>query len=408
MRKFLVVLFCLGLFGISVLAQSSRSTRPRVVTPSPTPAPPKIQNDSPASQKRPPVLTGGNVKTELPPPPPLPQKPVEDDEVITIETNLVTLPVSVLDRNGKFISGLRKQDFKVYENGVEQKVDIFHSVEQPFTVILLLDMSNSTQFQINEIQAAAITFVDQLRRDDKVMVVSFDERVHVLSQPTNDRYALRNAILRARFGGGTSLYDTVNSVINQEIRRIQGRKAIVLFTDGVDTTSRFANYQTTLRQVEEVDALIYPIRYDTFADMQGGSGGGVYYPPRRRGTTGSVMGDILADILGGGVTIRGSGRPRRGSGTTAEEYETGRQYLEDLARYSGGRTYEASTTVNLDAAFAGIAEELRRQYSLGYYPEIIGQKGERKQIRVRVMRPNLVVRTRSSYIVGDNGKKLGN
>ena len=125
MRKVLFVLICLGLFGVSVLAQAPRTTRPRVVAATPTPTPPKIQNDSSANQqKRPPVLTGGNQKP-LPPPPPLPQKPVEEDEIITIDTNLVTMPVSVLDRNGRFIAGLQKKDFKIFENDVEQKIDIF-------------------------------------------------------------------------------------------------------------------------------------------------------------------------------------------------------------------------------------------------------------------------------------------
>lgn len=405
MRKVLFVLLCLGLFGVSVLAQTSRTSRPRVVDATPAQTPPKIQNDSTANQqKRPPVLTG-NTNKPLPPPPPLPQKPVEDNEVITIDTNLVTMPVSVLDRSGKFIPGLQKKDFKIFDNGVEQKIDIFQSTEQPFTVVLLLDMSNSTQFQIADIQAAAISFVDQLRPNDKVMVISFDEEVHILSQPTSNRHDLRRAILQARFGGGTSLYDAFDYVINQELKKFEGRKAIVLFTDGVDTTSRYANYQTNVRNTEEVDALIYPIRFDTFNDMNPGGGGGVYNPQRRRGS-GGTLNDILNDILrNGGVTVGGgggSGRPRgrRGSGTSEEEYELGRRYLEDLALYSGGRSYEANTTANLDAAFAGIAEELRRQYSIGYYPDATGQKGERRQIKVRVSRPDVVVRAKNSYIVG--------
>jgi VWFA-related protein len=194
--------------------------------------------------------------------------------------------------------------------------------------------------------------------------------------------------------------------INQELARIQGRKAVVLFTDGVDTTSRRSDYLRTIRDTEEVDALIYPIRFDTFNDMNpyGTSGS---YPPRRR-SGGGTLADILDDIIrSGGVTMGGRRGGGRGSGTTREEYETGRRYLEDLARYSGGRTFEAATIANLDAAFSGIAEELRRQYSIGYYPEAVGQKGERRQIRVRVMRPDVVVRAKNSYIVGASDKVAG-
>ena len=304
MRKFLTVLLCFVVFGISVLAQSNRATRPRIAT---TPTPPQIKGDTSTqtNTRRPPVLQNS---TQTAPSQTQEQNSnaaeevVEDDEIIKVETNLVTMPVSVLDRNGRFISGLQQKDFQIFENGVQQKVEYFASVEQPFTVVLLLDVSNSTAFQINEIQDAAITFINQLRRDDRVMVISFDERVHVLTQPTNNRAVLRNAILQTRFGGGTSLYDAVGQVINRQLKQVQGRKAIVLFSDGVDTTSRLASYQSTIRETEEVDALIYPIRYDTYTDMQDNSGGAPF--PRQSGRI--TIGGVIGIILGGNVPIGGS------------------------------------------------------------------------------------------------------
>jgi VWFA-related protein len=403
MKKILIVLVCLVFFGISVFAQSGRTSRPRVVTAPTTSTQTDSSNQN--SNKRPPVLIGdkrstGQTNTSTNSSADLGEV---DDEIIRVETNLVTIPVSVLDRDGRFISGLLKKDFQIFENGVEQQIDSFASVEQPFTVILLIDVSPSTQYQINEIQDAAIAFVDQLRRDDKVVVIAFDEQVQVLSPATNNRSVLRNAILRANFGEGTSLYDTVDYVIGQQLRQIEGRKAVVLFTDGVDTTSRRANYQTTVKEAEEVDALFYPIRYDTYEAMRDNSGGTSYPSPRRR--SGNVgIGDLIGIILGGGnVQIGGGGV----AGSSRAEYEMGRRYLEDLARNSGGRTFEGGTISSLDAAFSGIAEELRRQYSLRYYPEAVGQKGERRQIRVRVKRPNLVVRAKNSYIVGQNESKVG-
>jgi VWFA-related protein len=313
--------------------------------------------------------------------------------VIKVETNLVTMPVSVLDRDGRFISGLEQRDFKIFENGVEQKLEYFQSVEQPFTVIILLDVSPSTAFRIEEMQDAAITFINQLRPKDRVMVIAFDERVQVLSPVTSDRAVLRNAVREAQFGDGTSLYEAVDYVIGQQLRQIQGRKAVVLFTDGVDTTSKHATFQSTVAETEEIDALFYTIRYDTSHDTLGGSG----YPSGRRGGSGRVtMADILGAIIAGGnVNIGGSP-----GGASSAEYETGRKYLEALAQNSGGRKFEASTMTNVDAAFSGIAEELRRQYSLGYYPEVVGKVGDRKQIKIRVMRPEVVVRAKTSYIVG--------
>ncbi len=397
MKKFIVALVGLCLLSFSVLAQEKRNTRPRVVT-APTP---QEDSSSEPKAKRPPVMIG-DTKTSSPtatPTAPSGEVVEEDDEVIKVETNLVTFPVSVLDRDGRFITGLKKEDFQIFENGVEQQIDSFASVEQPFTVILMIDVSPSTAFQIDEIHEAAIAFVDQLRRDDKVIVVSFDEKFRVLSPATNNRSVLQNAIRKAQFGDGTSLYDAVNNVISHELPRIEGRKAVVLFTDGVDTTSRRADYQSTVRATEEIDALFYPIRYDTSVEMANRNGG-TNYPRRRRGGSGDIVADILGGILSGGNVQIGGGS----AGGSREDYEKGKRYLEELARNSGGRKFEANN--DLTAAFSGIAEELRRQYSLGYYPETVGQKGERKKIRVRVKRPNLVVRAKDSYIVGANEKKL--
>ncbi len=136
----------------------------------------------------------------------------------------------------------------------------------------MIDVSPSTQYKIDEIRNAAITFVNQLRVNDQVMVVSFDQNYRVLTRPTNSRTRLYSAIRQAQFGSGTSLYDAVNRTIDSELRQLEGRKAIVLFTDGVDTTSNRANYESTVRKAEEADALIYPIRYDTSKQYSQGGG----------------------------------------------------------------------------------------------------------------------------------------
>lgn len=395
MKRILLVFALFGAAAVSALAQSSTSTRPRVAA-TPTPVPPVIQNDAPVNDRRsgPPVLGGDNRR---PAGTPVPKTADDGSDIIKVETNLITMPVSVLDREGRFVSGLGQKDFRIFENGIEQQVDFFQSVEQPFTVILMIDVSPSTAFRMDEIHAAAISFVDQLRPSDKVMVIAFDERVQILSRPTSDKRRLRDAIYQAEFGDGTGLYEAVDHVISRELSQIQGRKAVVLFTDGVDTTSRRATYESTIAEVEEVDALFYPIRYNTQSGGFGGGGGG--WGGGRNRTAG-----IIGIILGGG-RFPPPGGGGRGRGRS-NEYETGRQYLEMLAQNSGGRNFEADSTTNLDAAFSGIAEELRRQYSLGYYPEKVGEPGERKQIKVRVMRPNLVVRAKNSYIVGQNSNRL--
>ena len=162
---------------------------------------------------------------------------LDENGTIKMDTSLVSIPVSVLDRDGKFVPSLKKRDFRLYEDGVEQEIESFNSVETPFHVVLVLDTSNSTMFKLEDIQNAAFAFVKQLRRDDQVMVVSFDSKVRFHSEFTNDYDELRQAIYETRTGGSTKLYEAVDKVVDR-LEPIQGRKAIVRFTDGVDTASR--------------------------------------------------------------------------------------------------------------------------------------------------------------------------
>lgn len=300
---------------------------------------------------------------------------VDEADVIKVETNLISIPVSVFDRNGLYIPNLRRTDFKIYEDGKEQEVAYFGTSDKPFTVILLIDTSPSTQYKIEEIQSAATAFVDQLKPQDNVMVIEFDAGIHVLTEATNDRQKIYKAIKRADFGDGTSLYDAVEFSLRKRLSKIEGRKAIVLFTDGVDTTSYKAGYDSTVIEAEESEAMIFPIYYNTFFDNRGGISSPYPFP--------------------------GSGGILQGRGNSAEDYALGKKYLEDLADSTGGRVFRPEATPGgLTTAFEGIAEELRRQYNIGYYPQKEGKTGERRQLKVRVNRPNLVVRARDSYIVG--------
>lgn len=324
------------------------------------------------------------------PPPTAP--PPANDEVIKVTTDLVTTPVSVLDRNGRFIAGLKQKDFKIFENGVPQKITLFQSEEQPFTVVLLIDISPSTRYKMDEIHYAAVTFVNQLRPMDKVMVVAFDQRVRVLTEePTSEKTKLYAAIYKATFGGGTSLYDAVNWVTDLDMIKVSGRKAVVLFTDGVDTTSRVASFESTLNSVQEVDALMYPIRYDTM--LAAGVVSTATGAPTR------LPDDIAAMMAARGIAIDPRAFRVMGRGSSPAEYARGKLYLEKLAENSGGRMFEATDIKNLEEAFAGVAEELRRQYSIGYYPEQEGRPGERRSVKIRVTRPNVVVRAKSGYII---------
>jgi VWFA-related protein len=329
---------------------------------------------------------------------------VEDGEVISVNTNLVTIPVRISDRNNRFIAGLKKEDFKVFENEVEQEIAYFSNEEQPFTVALVLDMSLSSSFKINEIQNAAIAFTTQLRPNDKVLVISFSEQVYVLCEATNDRERIHNAIRSSRIESGTSLYEAVDMVINNRFKKIQGRKAIVLFTDGVDTTSRRADAMKNISSALELDALIYPIQYDTYNDVQAIKNKPIITQPNPTGLPLPPTNPNPSPFPFP-LPVPTIGTPG-GQGTTAEDYRKATEYLSELAARTGGRVHQASTTANLALAFSNIAAELRQLYSLGYYPKEEGKTGQRRKLKVRTSKQGLVVKARDSYVVGkDNGKR---
>jgi VWFA-related protein len=316
---------------------------------------------------------------------------VGEGDVVRIDTNLVTVPVSVLDRQGRFISDLRRQQFSVFENGVEQKIAYFEPTEKPFTVALLLDTSGSTFFHLWEIKEAAISFAKQLRPQDRVLVVTFDNLVMLLTEATSDSRVVTEVIERnAITGFSTRLYDALDLVIKQRLNKIDGRKAIVLFTDGVDTASYQATYQSTLYQVEELDALIYPVQYDTtdFVDAQ------------TRTNTTIVTTTVRRGPLAGHSSSRSiyGTPPASGPGTSSDDYKSADRYLHQLADKTGGRLYQANDRKQLNEAFSKIAEQLRHQYSLGYYPQTTLQGGERRQIKVHVDQPDVAVKARDSYV----------
>lgn len=330
----------------------------------------------------PPVVKPADVTATIP----------DDGEIIRVSTNLVSVPVRVMDKRGRFVGGLQKENFKVFEDGTEQELALFANENEPFTVALVLDMSYSTKFKIAEIQTAAIAFIDQLRPQDRVMVVSFDGDVHMLCEATEDRKEIYRAIKSTKIATGTSLYEAVDLVMNDQLRTIEGRKAIILFTDGVDTSSRRASDLGNLSDALEMDALVYPIRYDTYADVQSMKNGpGISRPPPISIPTSGDSSNPFPFPL---PTIGTPGN----QGTTAEEYKKAEEYLDQLALRTGGRLYQATTVGHLADAYSRIASELREFYSIGYYPAEDRVEGKRKSVRVKVDREGLVVRSREGFI----------
>lgn len=367
------------------------------------------------SRRVPPSSRDSKANSRNPAPSPTPTPQVEakndisviatedSDEVISVDTQLVTVPVRVLDRKGRFVGGLERSKFKVFENGVDQEISHFSNEAQPFIVALVLDMSYSSKFKIGDIQSAAIAFIDQLRPDDQVMVIAFDEEVHMMCEATNNRNTIYRAIRNTRIATGTSLYEAVDMTMNDRLRKLEGRKAMVIFTDGVDTTSRNSHDLDNLRDALELDALIYPIRYDTFEDVQAMKGRSTIMIPdsKPQGTPPIAQSKNGLPLPAQGPVVVTPGD----RGTTPEEYARGQEYLDQLAYRTGGRLHVADSIGNLNRAFAKIASELREFYSIGYYPKEDTGSGRTRKVKVRVDEANVAVRARDSYVVPETKRK---
>ena len=306
------------------------------------------------------------------------QAEVDESDIVRVSTSLITVPAEVMDRSGRNVGNLSKEDFLIYENGVAQQVSYFASVEQPFTVALLLDVSGSTQTRLQAIRAAANAFITRLRPNDQLLIVSFDGKINILTEAVKVTELRKHRLRLDAVNDGTLLYDAVDVVLNQRLKLIPGRKAIVLLTDGVDQGSRRASRKQNLHDAYETDILIYTVQYNTLPQL-----------PER-----------LSRIADPKVKARLQSKMEK-------EYAVGSAFLRELAEKTGGRLYNADTLGDIQQSFGTITDELGRQYSLGYYPKTQARSGERRDIKVRVRLPNLVVKARDSYIANGSSPTQG-
>jgi VWFA-related protein len=305
-----------------------------------------------------------------------PQRP----DVIKVNTALVTVPVVVTDRYGQFVTGLSRNDFTVRENGDLQQIASFTSTEAPFNVALLIDTSRSTKNKLGAIRKAALNFVKQLQPNDRVLIVTFDEKVNFLGDFTSDRREIERAIRSVKSSYATSLYDAVHLTITEKLATIKGRKAIVALTDGVDTWSRLATYESTLELIASAGVSGYAIQYDTRND------GGSTSPLSLPRLPGAYR---FSSFVQGGAQTRN--QPPR------DRYLIASEYMRAMAARSGALYLRAESIESSSYAFALIANELRNQYTLAYYPANDKRDGGFRTIAVGVKGGDFLVRARQGY-----------
>lgn len=333
---------------------------------------------------------------------------------------LVQVPTVVTDRSGKFVFGLGAGNFTVWEDGKRQQITAFATVKQPFNAVLILDTSNCAQERLRAIQHAAAGFLEHLGPEDRVMAISFDDDVHRLTDLTSDRNEVETAILSVESGFGKLLYEAMAEGLSQ-LRGLEGRRAIILFSDGVDLGSIAATAKSTLGMAEEIGAVIYVVHIDTRWWIEAEA-------RRQRSNRKDSKVPFSVDVRiplppdFGGPDPTPTGMPPKprsprieiGSSRPSPQAQTGSPdeitttldklygeadgYLESVTSGTAGRIFRPDNFGETRSAFAAIAEELRNQYLIGYYaPDPARRAQSYRTIKVEVARKGAVVRARPGY-----------
>lgn len=294
---------------------------------------------------------------EAPPPQTPPQAPPADQPIFRAGVEVVSLTVTVTERDGRFIGGLPREAFSVFEDGAKQDLIFFSGTQLPTALGLLVDTSASMNDKLLTAQQAAIGFIERMRADDVLTIVDFDSRAEILQGFTDDQALLTTAIKRTTAGGSTSLYNALYVALN-EFKKIRAaseqdvrRQAIVVLSDGEDTSS-LVPFEEVLELAKRSEVAIYAI--------------GLRDGPAHRG---------------------------RGMGGFRESDFV----LKQFAQETGGKAFFPVVASELPAIYGEVADELAAQYTLGYASRNTRRDGRWRRVVVRVERPNAIARTKQGY-----------
>ena len=260
--------------------------------------------------------------------------------------------VTVVDADNRLVTDLTRDDFEVYDNGRLQEITIFDNEVRPFTVVVMLDTSVSMTDRLNDLNAGAEQFLMRLLPHDKATVGAFNDKIEFASTFTNNRDSLISTLKRLDFGNMTRLYDAVHASLD-ELESVEGRKVILLFTDGADFGSKLGSGKA-LERARDGEVMIYGIGLET-------------------------------EFFNGQMVVRS--KPD--------------SILNRFANETGGGYFDLKKGANLNTAFTRVAQELRSQYLLGFSPATLD--GKVHKLEVRMKRPGLKTRSRRSYVASAEG-----
>jgi Ca-activated chloride channel family protein len=269
-----------------------------------------------------------------------------DDDIINVDSSIVVLNATITDVNGKPIIGLKQIQFKVFEDGQEQKVDFFAAEKTPFAAVILIDTSGSMEGGVSLARSAAINFLDGLRDDDMTAIYNFDSRISLVQDFSNSR-DISEKVFDLKAAGMTVLNDAIYKATLELSKRAEKRKAIIVLSDGADTRSGHSG-DKALKAAIAANATIYTI-------------------------------DMSSINMGGKDRLQSQAA------------------LKNFAEKSGGIFVPAPGGVAMREAFKNVVEELGVQYTLGYQPSNAKKDGKWRAIEIKVAKPNLTIRTRKGY-----------
>ncbi len=340
---------------------------------------------------------------------------------IAVDVKVVALPVTVRDKHGAIVRDLTKDDFTLQEDGRPQAIRYFsQETNLPLTLGLLVDTSRSQTTVLDAERNASRSFLDQMlvQEKDKAFLIHFDREVELLQDLTSSREKLQAALellktpsdrersndpndsddsrsgSGSHHGGGTQLYDAVYLASNELMKKQQGRKALIILSDGVDRGSK-TYLEGAIESAQRADTVVYSIYFaDTHREEGDRRGGGM-----GRGGGGWPGGGGGWPGGGGGYPGGGGGRGGRGGGQRhpEEPRPDGKKILERVSKETGGRFFEVSKKETVGQIYDSIVEELRTQYSMGYTPDKDSAASGYHHLQLQVKRKDLTVQTRDGY-----------
>jgi len=275
------------------------------------------------------------------------QQPGTQTPIFRGAARIVPVITTVTDADGRLVPGLEKEDFSIFDNGKIQETTVFQSSVEPFTVVVMLDKSGSMTANLDRLNLAAEQFLLRLLPLDKGQVGAFSDKIQLSGEFTSNRDSLISALKELQFGNPTRLYDAINESM-AALRKAEGRKVVLIFTDGDDTSSRLG-MGDVLERAKQEDVMVYAV-------------------------------GLQSEYFNGQSQVRS--RPDRG--------------LKRLADETGGGYFELTKTADLAPTFTRVAQELHSQYILGFTPATLDGKEHKLQVKMRGA--GMTARTRRSYI----------